>query len=130
MPSAAPTRLKLFGALVVVGTELIALGAQAACALVASREPDASADRHVEQIDRLALRIARTASLAGDEQTVRYALAIRRHCHGYRTDDAAEDGWIGRALGALQTIVRIVRGMNRSLERELARRRQGAGVRS
>lgn len=129
-PKVAPTtRHKLFAGLIAAGCELIAVAATAAVALVASRESDALADAHVARIDRLAQRIARDAARGTltPERAMGYALLIRRNCDDYHRDDGQEDSWIEKAHAALQRLIGICRGMNRSLDRELAKRGVGTG---
>lgn len=103
--------------------EALAHGATALRSLVESRVHDARADAHVDQIDRLAARMAAEATVLGDTVTFRRALRIRQHCVGYRrADNDGEDRHVEAARTAVEKLCSIVRGVNRSLTRELAKR--------
>lgn len=121
-------RATILDRLITIGCDLIALSTKAREAYEASRQPDARCDAAVEAIDVLAFRIAQLADTTGDPLTFSLAAQIRQHCQAYRVHDRHEDGFVAQAGEAVDRIVGIVRGVNRWLTGELAKRRP-AGAR-
>lgn len=122
-------RLRFFDALVEAGCEVLALGRTALASLAESRRPDVLADRHLQAVRRQARFGAEESSAIHDCACWRRFAVIDAHAAEAQRHDAAEDGSIGTAAAAVGRIVQIVRGVNMSLSRQLAKRAAGRGRR-
>jgi len=122
MPEAKRKRLTFLSALIDVGAEVVSLAMEAGGALLASRAPDALADKSILSVRALAGRGADNSQTIHDCPCWRTFASIDRHAALAQTHDAAEDGLIARAAVAAERIREIARGMNRALTRELAKR--------
>ena len=118
-------RLRLFDALVEAGCEILAHASTAIKALAQSREPDAAHDRHVIAVRRLAIRGAEESAAIYECGCWRAFRAINDHALEAQRHDNVEDWLIVKAFAAIGRIGEIARGLNRTLTRELAKRKGG-----
>ena len=110
-------RLRFLDALVEAGCDVIAHGGRALRSLLESREPDAEADRHVIAVRRLAIRGADESAALHECPCWATFRAINEHALEAQRHDQQ----------AVEKLCAIVRGVNRALTRELAKRRPGGG---
>ncbi len=120
------TRTNLYRTVVEYGMEFQVRAERGHGDLVASREADRHADASVEQMDRLACRIAQIAFVNDRDPIWREVLdlAVRQRAHAqqYREHDSTEDALVVRAGGVLAWVRKVGHALCRTFSRELNRR--------